>query len=275
MASSSKLSVDDDHDGNLSKSQHTYVQKCLSLFKVNNNLIHFDPDNYVSSGISSPDVYYRKPVIIMAPHLQFGPIGKCLQCGVDIKPDGWSPTIRKVEDLHCCSSLVQHKYKCNCGSVTADSLLNGELVKVSDYMKLFYPVTRTDDKIFDSFRTNHNCQFSFNEINDVILNNAPVGSSFTSDEDEIITLVTTGDFVRKVKGKGESICWKQAYKTFIYRCKLEIKKHAYKNRTIFNRSMEQLQQRYKTLQKHRKKIKTNESHQSVSMLNYVVQEGKS
>ena len=91
--------------------------------------------------------------------------------------------------------------------------------------------------------------FSFKEISDVVLKHAPSGQSFTEDEDKILNLITTGDLFCRVKGNGESICWKQAFTTFIYRCKLEVKSNVSKESTIFNRSIDQVRQRYKTIQK--------------------------
>ena len=143
-------------DERISLHQHIYIEKCKEKFlaessKSSNkttNLLYFDPDNYVPSGLSSLENYYQKPVIIMAPHLQFGPIGKCLKCNMDIKPDGWSPTTRRVENLTCCSYLIQYKYKCKCGTFTADSLLNDDDAKVPDYLKLFYPITSTKQMWF-------------------------------------------------------------------------------------------------------------------------------
>ena len=91
----------------------------------------------------------------------------------------------------------------------------------------------------------------------------------TEDEDKILNLITTGDLFCRVKGNGESICWKQAFTTFIYRCKLEVKSNVSKESTIFNRSIDQVRQRYKTIQKNKKrKLLEPQS----SMLSFVVQQ---
>ena len=128
--------------------QEAFIEKTIKDVKDK----HFAPimvypfdNDYISWGSMPPDIskYYLKPLLIMAPHLNFPNVDVfCSVCkdGV-LVPKGLDPVRRYIHDLKYGFYLIQYKYSCgnkhcrrNNERLVACSLLN----EWPDYLRLAY-----------------------------------------------------------------------------------------------------------------------------------------
>jgi hypothetical protein len=90
------------------------------------------------------------------------------------------------------------------------------------------------------------CNHSADEINAVTLQIPQAKTPFTSAEMEVFSFLTSQGQIKKVSNLGSGIKWDEFHRQYIYRCK---RMQLQDGLLVYSRSKEQLQQKYKNIQK--------------------------
>ena len=146
--------------------------------------------------------FYLKPVIILAPDLQFPhefvKTFECSDCKSKVKKDGWSTSHRYVHGIDCGSYLLQRRYKCqnrNCSRKTFDALtLLDQCESIPDFVRFAYPIVKGGSTWFHR------------KLSDLVVSDAISGKTF-DEQCQLIQSCRLSDY----STKRASYCSKQSY----------------------------------------------------------------